>query len=112
SDSVDYARVPSGTKIIGAAKLSGKVRGWNIGALNAVTSREQGNFSLGPRQWRQEVEPLTYYGVYRAQREMAGGRHGIGFIGTLTARSFDEPHLQDELSSSAQGLGVDGWTTI
>ncbi len=111
-DSVDYSSVPSGTNIIGAAKLSGKLRGWNIGALNAVTSREHGNFSLGPRQWSQEVEPLTYYGVYRAQRELAGGRHGIGFISTLTARSFDEPRLKDELSSSAQGFGIDGWTTI
>jgi hypothetical protein len=111
-DPVDYSNVPSGTNIIGAAKLSGKLHDWNVGALNAVTSREHGHFSLGPRQWSQEVEPLTYYGVARAQRELAGGRHGIGFIGTLTARSFAEPQLRDELSSNAQGLGVDGWTTI
>jgi uncharacterized protein DUF5916/cellulose/xylan binding protein with CBM9 domain len=111
-DPVDYSNVPSGTNIIGAAKLSGKLGGWNIGALNAVTNREHGRFSLGQRQWRQEVEPLTYYGVNRAQRELAGGRHGIGFISTLTARSFDEPPLRDELSSGAQGLGVDGWTTL
>ena len=111
-DSADYSNVPSGTNIIGAAKLSGKLGGWNIGALNALTSREHGRFSLGQRQWSQEVEPLTYYGVYRAQRELNGGRHGLGFISTLTARSFDEPKLRDELSSSAQGLGVDGWTTL
>ena len=111
-DDYDYSNVPSGTHILGAAKLSGKVHDWSLGALNAVTARERASFSLGDRRWRQEVEPLTYYGVYRAQKEMAGGRHGLGFIGTLTARSFDESSLRSELSSSATGLGLDGWTTL
>jgi hypothetical protein len=111
-DDMDYSSVPSGTNIIGAAKLSGKVRNWSIGALNAVTSREHASLALGGQRWRQEVEPLTYYGVYRAQKEMAGGRHGLGFIGTLTARSFDGPVLKDELSSSASALGLDGWTSL
>ena len=111
-DDMDYSSVPSGTNIIGAAKLSGKVRDWSIGTLSAVTSREQASFALGDQRWRQEVEPLTYYGVYRAQKEMAGGRHGLGLIGTLTARSLDQPQLKDELSSSATSLGLDGWTTL
>lgn len=108
----DYSNVPAGSNILGAAKLSGKVGSWSIGALNAVTSREHGRFSLGQRRWGQEVEPLTYYGVYRAQRELSAGRHGLGLIGTLTARSFDEAQLPSELSSSALGLGLDGWTTL
>jgi uncharacterized protein DUF5916 len=111
-DDYDYADVPSGSNIIGAAKLSGKVRNWSLGALNAVTSREHARFSLGTSHWRQEVEPLTYYGVYRAQRELGGGRHGLGFIGTLTARSFDEPGLRNELSTSATSFGIDGWATL
>jgi len=111
-DDYDYSKVPSGSNIIGAAKLSGKVGNWSLGALNAITSREHASFSLGDRHWGQEVEPLTYYGVYRAQKEMAGGRHGLGFIGTLTARSFDEPQLRDELSSQSLGFGLDGWTSL
>jgi Domain of unknown function (DUF5916)/Carbohydrate family 9 binding domain-like len=111
-DDYDYSSVPSGSNIIGAAKLSGKIGDWSLGALNAVTSREHAAFSLGSQRWRQEVEPLTYYGVYRAQREISGGRHGLGFIGTLTARSFEGPELRDELSSRATGFGVDGWTTL
>ena len=111
-DDYDYANVPSGSNIIGAAKLSGKIGKWSIGALNAVTSQERASFSLGAQRWQQEVEPLSYYGVYRAQKEMAGGRHGLGFIGTLTARSFDGPQLKDELSSRALGFGLDGWTTL
>jgi hypothetical protein len=111
-DDYDYSNVPAGSNILGAAKLSGKVGSWSLGALNAVTSREHGRFSLGPRSWRQELEPVTYYGVYRAQRELAGGRHGLGLISTLTARSFDEAQLPKELSSTALGLGLDGWTTL
>ncbi len=111
-DDYDYSDVPSGTNIIGAAKLSGKINNWSLGALSAVTSREHASFALGSQRWSQEVEPLTYYGVYRAQKEIGGGRHGLGFIGTVTARSFDEPQLRDELNSSALGFGVDGWTTL
>jgi uncharacterized protein DUF5916 len=111
-DDYDYSNVPAGSNIIGAAKLSGKVGSWSLGALNAVTSREHARFSLGQQRWQQEVEPLTYYGVFRAQKELKGGRHGLGVIGTLTARSFDQPQLRDELSSTAAGFGLDGWTTL
>jgi hypothetical protein len=111
-DDYDYSNVPSGSNIIGAAKLSGKVGNWSLGALSAVTSREHARFSLGSRRWQQEVEPLTYYGVYRAQKELSGGRHGLGFVGTVTARSFDEATLRSELSSTAAGFGIDGWTTL
>ena len=61
----DYSSVPSGTSILGAAKLSGKIGSWSFGTLSALTSREQAQFALGPQRWQQEVEPLTYYGVYR-----------------------------------------------
>ena len=111
-DDYDYSDVPSGSNILGAAKLSGKVGTWSLGALSAFTSREHAQFALDQHHWQQEVEPLTYYGVYRAQKEMQGGRHGLGFIGTLTARSFDEANMPAELSSTATGLGMDGWTTL
>ena len=111
-DDYDYASVPSGSNILGAAKLSGKVGSWSLGALSAITSRERARFALGQQRWRQEVEPLTYYGVYRAQKEIGTGRHGVGLMGTVTARSFDEAPLRSELSSSGLGFGLDGWTTL
>jgi hypothetical protein len=111
-DDYDYSRVPSGSNILGAAKLSGKVGNWSLGTLSAITSRERAEFTLGQQRWREEVEPLTYHGVYRAQKEIEAGRHGLGFMGTLTARSFDETQLKEELSSSALGFGLDGWTTL
>jgi hypothetical protein len=111
-DEYDYSSVPSGSNILGAAKLSGKVGSWSLGTLSAVTSRERARFSLGQQRWQQEVEPLTYYGVYRAQKEIGTGRHGLGLMSTVTARSFGEGRLKDELSSSALGVGLDGWTTL
>ncbi|HEU4763192.1 MAG TPA: DUF5916 domain-containing protein [Gemmatimonadales bacterium] len=109
----DFADVPSATTILGAAKLTGKVgRGWTVGALNALTGKEMARYSLGGVQGRAEVEPLTYYGVYRAQKEIAGGRQGIGFIGTLVTRNRSDSALRDELNSRSVGAGVDGWTFL
>ena len=38
-DDYDYSDVPSGSNILGAAKLSGKVGTWSLGALSAFTPR-------------------------------------------------------------------------
>ena len=59
-----------------------------------------------------EVEPLTYYGVIRAQKEFAEGQQGIGSIATLTARKFDDERLKDEINKNALTSGIDGWTFL
>src|SRR5439155_17133680 len=65
----NYADVPSGTRILGAAKLTGKIAGdWNLGVLQAVTAREMADIDLGGTRSQAEVEPLTSYSVTRAQR--------------------------------------------
>ena len=43
----DYSSSPSGANILGAAKLTGKVGSWNLGALNALTSREHARLAAG-----------------------------------------------------------------
>ncbi len=108
----DYSSTPSGANILGAAKLTGKVGSWNLGALNALTSREYARVAMGETRTRAEVEPLSWYGVSRVQKEFGSGRHGLGFIGTGTARAFGEPRLRSELSANAFALGVDGWLTF
>jgi hypothetical protein len=108
----DFSAAPAGTHILGAAKLSGKAGSWNVGALNALTKREYADLALGRARWRSEVEPLTWYGVYRVQKELSGGRAGIGLIGTGTVRWFDEDRLPNQLAHSAFGAGVDGWLTL
>jgi hypothetical protein len=111
--SADFAEVPLGTNILGAAKLTGKIgNNWNIGMLHALTSREHAGLKQGNRRFRSEVEPLAYYGIMRAQKEIKEGRQGIGFISTLATRRFDDVRLRDEINSSAVTGGLDGWTFL
>jgi hypothetical protein len=108
----DYSSTPSGANILGAAKLTGKVGSWNLGVLNALTSREHARIDIGGVRSRAEVEPLSWYGVSRVQKEFGQGRHGIGFIGTGAVRAFHEPRLRSDLNESAFVAGVDGWITF
>ena len=105
----DFSDMPTGTSILGAAKLTGKVGSWNLGMMHAFTGREMARIDSSGSQRSIEVEPRTYYGVFRTQNEINGGRQGLGIIATTTARAFDDPRLRDEINSSAFGLGMDGW---
>lgn len=105
----DFSDMPTGTSILGAAKLTGKVGSWNLGMVHALTGREIARIDSSGLQRNIEVEPRTYYGVFRTQNEINGGRQGLGIIGTTTARAFNDQRLRDEINSSAFGLGVDGW---
>jgi hypothetical protein len=109
-----FADVPTGTHILGASKLTGKVGSWNIGALSAVTRRESASLSDGVTSWRREIEPATYYGVARAQKEFAGGRQGLGVLGTYAHRFFDltGDSLRAEIDGAAAVAGLDGWTFL
>lgn len=108
----EYADVPSGVPILGAAKLTGLVRGWNLGVMGAVTRREQARLALDDQQFRKEVEPFAGYGVVRLQRDVAGGRHGIGFLATRLQRGFQDETLRDQFNADATLLGLDGWVTL
>lgn len=109
----DFADVPSGSHILGALKLTGKMgSSWNIGALSALTSREFAQVDSGTARFRAEVEPLASYTVARVQKEFPDGRQGLGLMTTLSARRFDDPRLRDEISSGATAVGMDGWTFL
>ena len=112
-DNASYSDVPTGTHIAGAAKLSGKLGdNWSIGAINAVTSREFARVDTSGRRFDWEVEPLTYYGVFRGQKEFNNGRQGLGLLSTVAVRSLEQGYLQDELNKSSLALGLDGWTML
>ena len=116
----DSLNQPSNTRILGASKLSGKLKGgWSIGALSALTSREFAEFYLDGAKSQQQVEPLTSYSLVRAQKEIDDGRRGLGFITTLTQRRFTGNSLQgtdgiytlsDDLADRAITVGLDGWS--
>ncbi|MFQ5568102.1 MAG: DUF5916 domain-containing protein [Rhodothermales bacterium] len=109
----DYADRPDGARILGAAKLTGKVGGsWNVGTVQAVTGRAMAELDRGGDRFKAEVEPATYYGIVRAQREFDEGRQALGFMSTTTVRSFTDDRLRDEINSEAFTFGVDGWTFL
>ena len=112
-----YSTAPDRTTILGAAKLTGQLGGsWNVGFLNAVTAREYAQIDQGGVRLEQEVEPLTYYGALRIQKDIDEGRHGIGFMATGVARDLEgsgtNETLDEFLNKNAFTLAVDGWTSL
>jgi hypothetical protein len=104
----DTSDVPDATTILGAAKLSGKPGGWSVGALEAVTSREEARFRSFPiADGRSAVEPLSNYFVGRARREWRGGQTIFGGILTAVNRDLSSPELRDAMHSAAYAGGVD-----
>ncbi|MBP6444124.1 MAG: carbohydrate binding family 9 domain-containing protein [Gemmatimonadales bacterium] len=107
-----FSEAPQGVRILGAAKLTGRLGSWNVGTLSALTQREHARLSDGTVEQRAEIEPLAGYGVVRAQRDFAGGRHGLGVLGTVTHRDFRDNSLRDQMDAGAQLAGLDGWLTL
>ncbi len=112
--SARYSDVPEGSRIIGAAKVTGKVLdNLNVGLLSAVTARETARLSNGNgNTFSREVEPLTTFNVLRLQKEFNQGRQGLGLIGTHLGRNFADTDLKDEMNRSALTMGLDGWSFL
>ncbi|MFO7524523.1 MAG: DUF5916 domain-containing protein [Ignavibacteriaceae bacterium] len=109
----DYVDYPSGTRILGAGKITGKLGdSWNIGSIQAVTRREFAEIDQSGSRSKWEVEPLTFYSIVRAQKEFNEGRQALGFITTGTIRDFDEDNLKSDINSSAYSFGIDGWSFL
>jgi len=83
-----YSSSPAQTTILGAAKLTGRIGNFSVGALNAVTADEDAIIANGTLQTRQTIEPLTNYAVVRARREFTN-QSSLGFMTTLTNRNLD-----------------------
>jgi len=113
----DFTDFPFATRIIGAGKIVGKVNdSWNVGTIHAVTRREFGRFQKNGVSTEMEVEPLTYYGIARMQKEFPEGKQGLGVMSTFTSRQFSNDPLNSKLKNwmNDKGgfAGVDGWTFL
>ncbi len=105
-----WADAPDNTAILGAAKITGRTqKGFTVGVLDAVTSRESAHYlpASGGDESTQVVEPLTNYFVGRLKKEFRDGATTFGGIVTSTARSMNDPVVEDRLRSHAEALGVD-----
>ncbi|HEU4829166.1 MAG TPA: DUF5916 domain-containing protein, partial [Gemmatimonadales bacterium] len=91
SASGEYVEFPSNTTILGAAKLSGRMRsGLSVGALTAFTGAEEARtFDSGSGFGRVPIEPFTAYGIGRVQQEFGPNSSTAGV--SLTAVRRDVP---------------------
>jgi hypothetical protein len=100
----EYSETPVAATIIGAGKLTGRVGKFAVGALTALTEREEANIAgpddIGHRT--QTVEPMTAYTVLRSKREFSN-QSSIGFMGTSTNRQ-----IVDEVSFLANNAFTGG----
>lgn len=112
-DSNGCVNYPEWTTILGAAKITGKLgKEWNFGFLSALTEREYADIDLDGARSQEEIEPFSYYGVLRAQKEFNGGRQALGFLATSVSRNLRTENLENTLSRDAFSLGMDGWTFL
>jgi hypothetical protein len=91
---------PTSSRIVGAAKVSGRFKnGFNLGLLNALSEEERG--SLG-----RTIEPRTNYAVARMQQDLNDGQSGVGMMLTAVNRTLDADS-RDFLRSEAYTGGLD-----
>jgi hypothetical protein len=97
SDGVD---IPGASRILGAAKLTGRVAGGtSLGVLAAMTDRTEAGGTT--------IEPRTTYGLVRATRDLRKGESTFGVIATVVDRALgaaEAPYLR----SGAYTAGIDG----
>ena len=84
----EYTIQPQQSTILGAGKLTGRVRSFSVGVLAAATQEERADIALGIARRREVVEPGTFYSVSRARREFAD-QSSLGFMLTTTNRSLE-----------------------
>lgn len=89
---IDAASVdmPNATTILGAAKVTGRLaQGTSVGALAAVTAAEHARHAGGDEPAGESlVEPLTLYGIVRAQQELDRDASTAGAMLTVVQRDI------------------------
>ncbi|MBU8920325.1 MAG: carbohydrate binding family 9 domain-containing protein [Bacteroidales bacterium] len=103
-----YTETPQFTKILGAAKVTGRTSGgWSIGLLEAITDKEEAMVEVpGRERIGVAVEPMTSYTILRATREFNEGRSTIGGMATSVYRDLPNEDLSS-LSTRAITSGLD-----
>lgn len=113
NDEFDFINYPKETRILGAAKLTGKIGdGYNIGVFSAFTERTFAKYKLNNIEKEAQVEPFTAYSTFRVQKEIDEGRHSLGFMVTSVNRDLSDDYLSEKFAKNAFTFGLDGWTTL
>ena len=108
-DDIAYSEVPSQTRLIGAAKVTGKnAKGFSWGVLESVTKREYAQVQDIYGDFREEaIEPMTNYFASRFQQDIDGGKTVFGAIVTNVNRFNNVGNNMELLHDNAQSAGVD-----
>jgi hypothetical protein len=97
---------PQQTTIAAAGKVSGKVGGWSVGLLDAMTMQEDARFiDETGAEHRTPVEPRANYLVGRLRRDFREGGTVVGGIVTAVNRAMGADGLFDALVPSSAYLG-------
>lgn len=73
---------PTTSRIISAAKLTGRIGSANVGLVDAITERVSGRGDT-------TMEPMTNYLAARLERDFRQGKSGIGAMMTMVNRNLD-----------------------
>lgn len=104
---------PDRTTILGAAKITGRLGNWNIGFVNALTARENATIDDQGGRSQLVVEPFSWHGVFRAQKDVNRGYQGFGVIATDVQRDLPaDSALGNRLNKNAFSIGLDGWSFL
>jgi len=113
-----FIDTPNQTKILGAAKLSGKTKsGLSIGTLYARTLEEKSKFTANfndgsSREGSFIAQPSNNYLVSRLKQDFNSGNTVVGGFFSGMNRDIDGTYFEDRLHSSAFITGADfehGW---
>jgi len=103
----EYASVPRFTRILGAAKVTGKTeKGLSVGILEALTADTKATIDQEGNERKETIEPLTNFALVRIQKDFNEGNSIIGGAVTSTIRRLDGTDM-DYLHKNATTGGID-----
>ncbi len=106
-DDNEYVDIPNNTRILGAAKVSGKTKsGLSIGVIESLTSRVNAKISDNTTERKEQVEPLTNYLVASVRQNLNDNNTILGGMFSATNRIGMEEHL-NFLVKDAYAFGLD-----
>ncbi|MCV9388141.1 DUF5916 domain-containing protein [Reichenbachiella ulvae] len=109
ADDVAYIDAPNQSRILGAAKITGKnAKGFSWGILESFTNREYAQVidTLGDRR-KEKIAPYSNYLVARAQQDYGDGKTVVGAYFSNVNRFNNNENGLELLHDDAQSGGVD-----
>jgi hypothetical protein len=102
-----FGKSPEFTRILGAAKITGKTAsGWSVGLLESMTAKEWVKIRGNGTNSKVPAEPFTNYAVGRLQKDFNEGNTTFGGIFTAVNRNLEDQEL-NFLHKSAYSGGID-----